>query len=174
MAEAIRPYDPFFMEEPLPRENLLEFGELSARSPVPVATGEGQLSRFEFRPLLERNGARIIQPDVVKCGGITEFRKIASLAEAYGVEVAPHQCYGPIAHVASLAAVSVCHNFLIHEWEAADDKVYQELTNGAYPVQQDGSIALPERPGLGIEVNFADFVRRFPFKNLGAKAERAG
>ena len=172
MAEAIQPFHPLFMEEPLPRENLLEFGELAAKSPVPIATGEGQLSRFEFRPLLERKGAQIIQPDVVKCGGITEIRKIANLAEVYGVEVAPHQCYGPIAHVASLAAMSVCHNFLIHEWEAADDKVFQELTNGAYPVQQGGSIALPERPGLGIEVNFGEFVRRFPFKNLGAQAER--
>jgi galactonate dehydratase len=171
MAEALAPFHPLFMEEPLPRVNLAEFSELAARSPVPIATGEGQLSRFEFRPLLEGKGASIIQPDVVKCGGITEIRKIANLAEVYGVEVAPHQCYGPVAHVASLASMTVCRNFLIHEWEAADDKVFLELTKGTYPVQKEGVIALPERPGLGIEVDFAEFVKRFPFKNLGAQAE---
>jgi galactonate dehydratase len=171
MAEALAPYHPLFLEEPLPRVNLPEYGELSAKSPVPIATGEGQLSRFEFWPLLEQKGASIIQPDVVKCGGVTEIRKIANMAEVYGVEVAPHQCYGPIAHVASLASMSVCHNFLIHEWEAADDKVFQEMTNGTYPVQKDGYVSLPERSGLGIEVNFAEFVKRFPFKNLGAQAE---
>jgi galactonate dehydratase len=170
MAQALEPYHPLFMEEPLPRENLPEFGELASRSSVPIATGEGQLSRFEFRPLFEAKGVSIVQPDVVKCGGITEIRKIANMAEIYNVEVAPHQCYGPIAHVASLAAMSVCRNFLIHEWEAADDPLYQELTNGKYPVQKDGYISLPQGPGLGIDVDFAEFVRRCPFTNYGKEA----
>jgi galactonate dehydratase len=173
LARALEPYHPFFLEEPLPRQNLAEFGELAARSPLPLATGEGQLSRSEFRPLFEAKGVSIVQPDVVKCGGITEICKIANMAEVYNVEVAPHQCYGPIAHVASLAAMSVCPNFLIHEWEAADDALYQELTNGAYPVQKDGYIQLPEGPGLGIEVNFAEFVKRHPFTNYGAEAVAA-
>ena len=74
MARALESYFPLFIEEPLPRENLVEFGRLAARSPVPIATGEGQLSSREFRPLCEVMGVSIIQPDVVKCGGITEFR----------------------------------------------------------------------------------------------------
>jgi galactonate dehydratase len=173
MARALEPYHPLFMEEPLPRENPPSaFGELAAKSPVPIATGEGILSRYDFKPLLDARGVAIIQPDVVKCGGITEIRKIANLAETYGVEVAPHQCYGPVAHVASMEAMSVCRNFLIHEWEGTDDAVFQELTNGTYPVQKDGSVLLPTRPGLGIELNCAEFVKRFPFTNLGAQAER--
>jgi galactonate dehydratase len=76
---------------------------------------------------------------VVKCSGITEIRKIAALVECYGVEVAPHMCYGPVGHIASMAAMSVCRNFLIHEWEGADDAVFQELTNGTYPVRKTGT-----------------------------------
>ena len=79
------------------------------------------------------------------------------MAEAFGAKVAPHQCSGPIAHVASLNAMSVCRNFLIQEWEAADDRVFQEMTDGAYPVQRDGYVELSERPGLGLEVNLAEF-----------------
>jgi galactonate dehydratase len=164
IAEAVQEFSPMFIEEPLPRENPYAFGELAAKSPVPVATGEGVLSRQEFRPLLEVNGAAIIQPDVVKCSGITEMRKIANYAEVYGAEVAPHQCYGPVAHVASLATVSVCRNFLIHEWEGDDDALFQEVTKGVYPVQKDGFVSLPQGPGLGIDVDFAQLVKRFPYQ----------
>jgi L-alanine-DL-glutamate epimerase-like enolase superfamily enzyme len=81
-------------------------------------------------------------------------------------------CYGPVAHVASLAAMSVCRNFLIHEWEGADDKLFQEATNGTYPVQKDGYLTLPDKPGLGIEFDGAQLAERFPFKNLGSQAGR--
>ena len=171
MARAVEPYSPFFIEEPLPRENLPEFSELAAKTSVPIATGEGQLSRYEFRPLLETNGVAIVQPDVAKCGGITEIRKIANFAEVYGVQVAPHQCYGPIAHVASLASMAACRNFLIQEWEGVNDEAFQRVCKGTYPVQKNGVITLPERAGLGIEVDFAEFEKRHPFTNLGSKAK---
>jgi len=162
-AEAVAPYKPLFIEEPVQRENPLAFTEVAAKSPVPVATGEGLLNRYEFRQLLEAQGALIIQPDVLHCGGITELRKIANLAETFGVEVAPHQCKGPLAHVASLAAMSVCRNFVIHEWEADDDALYLELTGGRYPVQKGGTVGLPPAPGLGLDVDFAQLPRRFPY-----------
>ena len=167
MAQAVAEYRPMFIEEPIQRENSFAFGPLAAKSPVPIATGEGLLSRHEFRPLLEVNGASIIQPDVVKCGGITEMRKIANLAEVYNVEVAPHMCYGPVAHVASLQAACVWRNFFIHEWEADDDALFQELTPG-YPVMKGGTIGLPEGPGLGISCNFAEIARRYPYKRRPA------
>jgi galactonate dehydratase len=157
-------YHPLWIEEPTLRENPSGLGEVASKSPVAIATGEGLFSRFEFRSLLEANGASIIQPDVLHAGGITEIRKITNLAETYGVEIAPHQCSGPIAHVASLAAMSVCRNFLIQEWEAADDTVFRELTNGTYPIQQNGYVELNGRPGLGLELNLAEFTRRFPYK----------
>lgn len=169
-ARAVDKFHPLWIEEPTLRENPAGLGEVAARSPVAVASGEGLFSRSEFRTLLEARGASIIQPDVLHAGGITEIRKIANLAEAYGVEIAPHQCSGPIAHVASLAAMSVCRNFLIQEWEAADDAVFQEMTGGTYPVQHNGQVTLSDRPGLGLKFDLAEFTKRFPFKNSRRRA----
>jgi galactonate dehydratase len=165
-ARAIAPYKPIFLEEPTLREDPATLGWVASHSPVPIASGEGLFTRFEFRPLLEARGAAIIQPDVLHAGGITEIRKIAQLAETYGVEVAPHQCSGPIGHVASLISMSVCRNFLIQEWEAEDDAVYLDLTHGTYPVQKAGTVSLPAAPGLGITVDFDAFKKRFPYKGL--------
>lgn len=162
-AEAVAPYRPMFIEEPIPRELNEEFARLAAKSPVPIATGEGLHGRHEFRRLLETGGAAILQPDVLHCGGITELRKIATMAEVYGAEMAPHQCFGPIAHVASLHAMSVCRNFFIQEWEADDDAYFSELTGGQYPLQKNGYVTLPDGPGLGIEVDFAAFTKKFPY-----------
>jgi galactonate dehydratase len=166
LARELAPLKPLFIEEPVLRENPAALGELAAKSPVPIATGEGLLSRFEFRQLLEARGAAIIQPDVMHAGGITEIRKIANQAETYGVEIAPHQCSGPVGHVASLAAMSACRNFLIEEWEAADDKLYTEWTRGTYPTQRNGRIALPNAPGLGIEMDFATVAKTAPFQPM--------
>ena len=165
-ANALAPYRVLFLEEPTFRENPSGLGEVAARSPIPIATGEGLFTRSEFRTLLEAKGAAIVQPDVMHAGGITEIRKIANLAETYGVEIAPHQCSGPIGHVASLHAMSVCRNFLFQEWEAADDKLFQELTDNTYPIQKNGVIRIPEGPGLGIRVDFAAFTRRYPYQGL--------
>ncbi len=168
--KAVEKYRPLWIEEPTLRENPAGLGEVAAKSPVAVASGEGLFTRAEFRPLLEARGAAVIQPDVLHAGGITEIRKIAAMAETYGVEIAPHQCSGPIAHVASLAAMAACRNFLMQEWEAADDGVYQEMTEGTYPVQQNGRVELSERPGLGLSVNFGEFTKRFPFRASRRKA----
>ena len=102
---------------------------------------------------------------------MTELRKIANMAEAYGVEVAPHSCSGPVAHMASLATMSVCRNFLVHEWEAADDELFREVTGGTYQTQRNGLVKLPEKPGIGIQVDFADFKRRNPYGNTRRRAQ---
>ena len=169
-AQAIAPYRPLWIEEPTLRENPTGLGEVAAKSTVPVASGEGLSSRFEFKTLLDNHGAAVVQPDVLHAGGITEIRKIANLAETYGFEIAPHQCSGPIGHVASLCAMSVCRNFLIQEWEAADDAVYREMTNGTYPTQSAGYVTLPDLPGLGLQIDFTEFKRRFPFEETRRKA----
>jgi galactonate dehydratase len=152
-----------FIEEPTLRENPYALGEVAAKSPVPVATGEGLLTRFDFRHLLEVKGASIIQPDVIHCGGITEFVRIANYAEVYGVELAPHMWYGPIAHVASIHAASCCRNFLIQEWDGEAQHKFTELTRGTFPAQKAGMIALPDNPGLGIDMDFAQLAKRFPY-----------
>ena len=170
-ANAIAPYHPLFMEEPTLCENPVGLGEVAARSAVPIATGEGLFSRFEFKQLLDVKGAAIIQPDVMHAGGVTELRKIANMAEVYGVEVAPHQCSGPIAHMASMSTMSVCRNFVIHECEGADNDLFREMTDGTYPTQKDGRVLLPDTPGVGIKVNFAEFARKCPYKAIRSRAQ---
>jgi galactonate dehydratase len=163
-AKVVAPYRPMFLEEPIWREMPGAFAEMAAKSPVPIATGEGLQMRHEFEHLFRVRGCQIIQPDVLHCGGITEIRKIAHMAEVHGIEIAPHQCYGPVAHVASLAASTVCKNFYIQEWEADDDAVYAELTGGKYPRQKNGFVGLPMDAGLGIRPDLPELVRRFPYR----------
>src|SRR5437763_12060824 len=105
-ARAVAPFRPMFIEEPTWREMPQALGEIASKSPVPLAGGEGLVSRYEFKQLLDAKGAQILQPDVIHCGGITEIRRIASLGEVYGTEMAPHMFYGAIAHVASLHAMA--------------------------------------------------------------------
>lgn len=163
-AHAVAPYKPLFLEEPVLRESPQALAQVAAKSPVPIATGEGLLTRFDFRHLLDHGGAQIIQPDVVHCGGITEIRRIASLAETYAVEISPHMWYGPIAHVASLHAMSSARNFFLQEWDAVHDPVFTELTRGTHPLPKKGAVTPPSKPGLGIEMDWNAWGKRFPYQ----------
>jgi galactonate dehydratase len=139
-------------------------GEIAAHSPVAVAGGEGLVSRYEFKQLLDARGARIIQPDVIHCGGITEIRKIAALADVYGAEISPHMYYGPVAHVASLHSMAAVRNFLIQEWDAAMEPLFLQLTRNTFPKVERGHVTLSERPGLGIEMDWQTLEREFPYR----------
>jgi galactonate dehydratase len=165
LAHAVAPYKPMFLEEATRRENPKAMTELAEKSPVPLAGGEGLVTKFEFREFLEAKGAKIIQPDVIHCGGITEMKRIANVGELYGAELSPHMWYGPIAHAASLSVASVCHNFFIQEWDGGGDPIFQEATKGTLPRQKGGVVALPTAPGLGITVDFAYYKARFPYQS---------
>lgn len=165
LARALAPHRVLFLEEPSLRESPQGLGEIAAASPIPIATGEGLVSRYEFRTLLDHRGARILQPDVIHCGGISELRRIAMLADVHGAEMSPHMWYGPIAHVASLHAMTPCRNFLIQEWDAVHDQVFAEITRGGYPsLARNGTIAAPSKPGLGIELDLDLIARRLPYQ----------
>lgn len=163
-ARAVAPFRPMFIEEPTWREMPQALGEIAAKSPVPLAGGEGLVSRYDFKHLLDHKGAQILQPDVIHCGGITEIRKIAALAEVYGAEMAPHMFYGPIAHVASLQSMAAVRNFLIQEWDAAMEPIFTSVTKGTFPKVQQGHVALSDRPGLGLEMDWDALDRLYPYK----------
>ncbi len=164
LARAVAPFRPLFLEEPFWREVPRALGEIAARSPVPVAAGEALVSRYEFRQLLEARGAQILPPDVIHCDGTTETRRIAALGETYGAEIAPRMFYGPAAHVASLQAVASTRNFLMQEWDAALDAVFESITGGTYPKVRHGHATLSERPGLGLEMDWAALDKRYPYR----------
>ena len=163
-AQAVAPYKPMFIEEPIWREMPQALGELAAKSPVPLAGGEGLVSRYEFKHLLDARGAQIIQPDVIHCGGITEIRKIASMGEVYGTEISPHMYYGPVAHTASLHSMAGVHNFLMQEWDAAMEPIFSAVTKSTFPAVKSGYSTLSDRPGLGLDMDWAAMDSKYPYK----------
>jgi len=151
MAEALKPYNPFFFEEPLRPENVEALAQFKQSCPIPVATGEMLYTTFGFRELLEKGAADIIQPDVCICGGLLEMKKIAAIAEAHYVSVAPHNPTGPIATAVNVHFSASTHNFLILEYHPDDAGPRSHVLQ--QPVQlKDGYLEIPETPGLGVEL----------------------
>lgn len=163
-ARAVAPYHPLFIEEPTWREMPSALGDIAAKSPVALAGGEGLISRYEFKHLLDAKGAQILQPDVIHCGGITEIRKIAALAEVYGAEMSPHMYYGPVAHVASLHSMAGIRNFLMQEWDAGMAGAFDSLTKGTLPLVRQGHVTLNDDPGLGLTMDWTEWQKRHPYK----------
>jgi galactonate dehydratase len=154
LANALAPYDPFFYEEPLRPENSDAWSRLRSQMQVPLATGESLYTRFEFLDLLSKDGADIIQPDICICGGLLEMRKIAALAEAHYVSIAPHNPMGPLATAVNLHFCAATPNFKVLEYLLPSEFAGSErwLADPYLPV--DGYLQLrPERPGLGVEVD---------------------
>jgi galactonate dehydratase len=155
----LEPLRPMFVEEPVVPEHGHALGALVAGTTIPLACGERLYSRWEFRPVLEA-GIAVAQPDVSHAGGISELRRIGALAEVYGAALAPHCPLGPISLAASLQVAFATPNFLIQEqsigihYNAGCD-VLDYLVDPAVFRFEDGHVARPMAPGLGIEVDEA-------------------
>jgi len=168
MAEALKPYDPMYFEEPLRPENIDALAAFRRECPIPVATGEMLYTAFGFRELLEKGAADIIQPDVCICGGLLEMKKIAALAEAHYVSVAPHNPTGPVATAVNVHFAATTHNFLILEYHPDDAGPRADLLQ--QPIQlKDGYLELPETPGLGVEL-VEDAIPDRPIRNWRRRA----
>lgn len=152
LCRALEPYHPLFVEEPLRPENREAMGHVRAQSPVPIATGEALFTKYEFRDLLAHQGADIIQPDVCIVGGLWEMKKIAAMAEAEYVLVAPHNPCGPVATAVNVHFSLSTHNFLILEYRADDDPDRRAIVDEPMPLEE-GYIPAPTRPGLGIDLD---------------------
>ena len=152
---------PLFIEEPLPPEDVEGLAVLSARSPVPLATGERLIGRQAFEPLLTRRMIAIAQPDICHTGGLLETMKIAAHAETCGIGMAPHNPLGPIAGAAALHFAVSATNFVSQEEMAGAVPWFDEVVQG--PIVRDGGWwQVPEKPGLGVEVDAAAAARH-PF-----------
>lgn len=149
---AMAPSSPWFIEEPCLPENVEALAEVARALPIPIASGERLCTRFDFRPLLEQRACAVIQPDVCHCGGLTELRKIAAMADAYYVAVAPHNPLGPIATMANLHFAFATPNFLIQEVMRGDVPWRDDVVDSPVAIR-DGRATAPTRPGLGIEVD---------------------
>ncbi len=158
LAKKLEEFDPMFIEEPVLCENMEYFPEISAACNIPIATGERLYSRWDFKRLLQIGGVDIIQPDLSHAGGITEVKKIAAMAEAYDVAVAPHCPLGPIALASCLQVDATCYNAVIQEQSIGIHyNVNKSVLDYVYNQEdfsfKDGHIQLPHIPGIGVDVN---------------------
>lgn len=155
-AKALEPYGLYFFEEPCWPEHMEGIAAVQHAVTTPIATGERMVSQFAFKRLFELQAASIIQPDITHCGGLSEVRRIAAMANAYGVAVAPHNPQGPISTAASIEFGFATPNYLICEAVHQDVPWRDEIVNWGFTVEKKGRIVRPSsRPGLGVEINEA-------------------
>lgn len=154
-----------WLEEPFFPDEIDAYSQLTAKNILPIAAGEQNVTRWEFHELARAQALNIWQPDIARCGGVTEVMNIAAIAEEYGVRVVPHAWKSGILKAASLHVNAVLPGERIQEWSTADNPLAQELVSTPLPVV-DGHAAVPTTPGLGVEVNQA-IVDRFHIVSSG-------
>jgi galactonate dehydratase len=155
-----------FVEEPVNSDGPRSLVELRRAWPgVRIAAGERQYTRWGVREWLEQSAVDVLQVDITHCGGIAELLRIASMAEVYNVKIAPHNPYGPVALAANLHACAAMPNFLtLEHWR------YYSFFNQVQeygPKVENGYLQLPEKPGLGVELNW-EFIAKYPYNVLNA------
>lgn len=155
----LEPFDPFFLEEPVPPENVDAMAMLQQSTNIPIATAEGIQGHFHYRELLEKRSARIWQPDVARSGGITAMKKIAALADTGYITVAPHNPNGPVCTAASMHFATSIPNFLIMEEGNRATEQYGDIFVDGWN-QSLAEWRVPESPGLGIDFSEA-FLREY-------------
>ena len=151
LARALEPHDPLWFEEPIPPDDIAGLAEVARATSIPVATGERLCGKMEVHAAL-RAGVRIVQPALGRAGGIWEGRKIAVLAEAHSAQIAPHLYAGPVEWAASVHLGVACPNLLM--LEAIESPFHDALVTGR-PAVEDGFVAAPDAPGLGIALDDA-------------------
>ena len=152
IAKEIEQFKPLFFEEPVPPDNLEARKAVRDKSPVAIAAGERLYTLKSFKDLFEMRAADYIQPDISHAGGIMEFKKIAAAAEAYYIPFAPHNPSGPVANAATLQIAACTANFSLLEIMYSDVTWRKFVTDESLEYS-DGYIKIPDRPGIGIEIN---------------------
>ena len=152
IAKELEPFRPMFFEEPVPPDNLEALKAVRDKSPVAISAGERLYSRWDYRKLFDLRASDYIQPDISHAGGIMELKKIAAEAESRYIPFAPHNPSGPVANAATLQLAATCPNFCILEIMYSDVEWRKDVVNEELKYE-DGYITIPDKPGLGIEIN---------------------
>ena len=163
-AKALEPYGLYFFEEPCWPETLDDIALIQRAVTTPIATGERLISQHAFRELLEKRACSVLQPDITHCGGLSEVRRIAAMAEAYRVALAPHNPQGPVSTAASLELGFATPSYAICESVHLDVPWRNEVVEESFVVEEKTRIVRPgDKPGLGIEINEEE-VKKHPFE----------
>ena len=167
LGQALEPYSPLWFEEPTPPDNHAAMAEVARAVRIPVATGERLTTKAEFADVLRAGAATILQPALGRAGGIWEGKKIATLAEAFGAQIAPHLYAGPVEWAANIHLGTTCPNLLLVE--TIETEFHRDLIGGTIRVE-NGFVHAPEGPGLGIEFD-EDLARAHPCDRTGLHLE---
>jgi galactonate dehydratase len=163
-AAALEPFGLFWLEEPCWPERADDIAAIQRSVRTPIATGERLVGAHGFRELLEKGACSVLQPDITHCGGLTEARRIAALAETYRVALAPHNPQGPVSTAASIELGLATPSYVICEAVTADVPWRADVVDDAHRVDPNGMHVYPsDRPGLGVEIDL-DVVREHPFE----------
>lgn len=152
IAKELEQFKPMFLEEPTPPDNLNALKMVRDKSPVAISAGERLYTRWDYKDMFDLMAADYIQPDISHAGGIMELKKIAAEAECRYIPFAPHNPSGPVANAATLQLAATCPNFEILEIMYSDVEWRKDVTNECLEYK-DGYITIPDKPGLGIEIN---------------------
>ena len=142
-----------WVEEPVPSENTDALAQVKASTSTVICTGENHYTRFEFLELLQRQACDIIMPDLAKAGGLMEGKRIAELADAFYVPIAPHNVSSPLGMMAACHVMASVPNFLLLEFHGRDIVWWEDLCDGNKPFIQNGRMAVSDEPGIGVELN---------------------
>ena len=150
-ARKTEPYDLFWFEEPVEPDDYLGQREITRATAVPIAAGENEYTRYGFRDLIEHRAVDILQPDALVMGGITEFLKVAALAQAHDLDIAPHG--SQYVHIHLVTAIP--NGLILEYYGDAFDPMHGQIFHHALEIDADGYVYAPDRPGLGLELNHA-------------------
>ncbi|HEY2841832.1 MAG TPA: galactonate dehydratase [Pirellulales bacterium] len=163
-AQALEPYGLYWLEEPCWPESADAMADIQRAVRTPIATGERLIGQHAFRDFFERRAFSVAQPDITHCGGLSEARRIAAMAEAYRVALAPHNPQGPVSTAASLEFGFATPSYIICETVHLDVPWRGDVVQEELPIEPQGMLVRPSnRPGLGIEINEAA-VKKHPFQ----------
>ncbi len=153
LAKAVEPLRLLWLEEPVPSENIKALAQVRASSSTVICTGENHYTRYDFLELFANNAVDVIMPDLAKAGGIAEGKRIADIADAHYVPIAPHNVSSPLGMMAACQVLVSVPNFLLLELHALNIPWWSDLCDGDKPFIHDGFMTVSERPGIGVELN---------------------
>jgi galactonate dehydratase len=153
LAKAVEPLRLLWLEEPVPAENLQALAQVRSSSSTVICTGENLYTRFEFLELFANKATDVIMPDLAKAGGIAEAKRIADIADAHYIPIAPHNVSSPLGMMSACHVMASVPNFLLLEFHGMGISWWSDLCDGDKPYIENGFMALSERPGIGVELN---------------------
>jgi L-alanine-DL-glutamate epimerase-like enolase superfamily enzyme len=164
LALAAEEYDIAWFEEPVSSDNWSGMARVRNSTSIPISTGENDFTRYDFREIIANESADILQPDLALCGGFTSARRISTLAQTANLQVAPHVWGSAVLFYASLHLAAAMPNCPIFEFRTGEFGPFTDLVDIPPSVDSDGFVHVPDRPGLGFELDLDEAARKYPFE----------